>query len=68
MDRIPTFLSATPPELAEDAYLPYNKIRSVLDWIQAEHARLPKDQIVVIMDVDIVLVDDIRWPERRQRR
>lgn len=42
-------------------YVPYNKITSVMQWIMAKHAELPKDQIVVIIDVDVVLLEDISY-------
>lgn len=42
-------------------YCRYNKIVSVLEWIKAEHANLPPDQIVAIMDVDIVLLEGTSW-------
>ncbi len=62
MDKIPTFLCKPPRELlSQDAYVPYNKITSVMQWIQAKHAELPADQIVVIMDVDVVLLEDISY-------
>lgn len=62
MEKIPTFMCKPPRELmAKDNYVPYNKIASVLEWIQAKHATLPEDQIVVIMDVDVVLLEDISY-------
>jgi hypothetical protein len=62
MDKIPTFMCKPPHDLlAKDSYVPYNKITSVMQWIQAKHAELPADQIVVIMDVDVVLLEDISY-------
>lgn len=62
MDKIPTFVAPLPEEFEQgDHYLPYNKIVSVLRWIQAEHANLPADQIIAIMDVDIVLLEDLSY-------
>lgn len=61
MDKVPTFWSAEPEEFKTDRYVPYNKIVSVLKWIQQEHKNLPPDAIVVIMDVDIVLLEDISY-------
>ncbi len=61
MDKIPTFVAPLPVEFAHDRYLPYNKIVSVMKWIEAEHKNLPPDQIVAIMDVDIVLLEDLSY-------
>lgn len=62
MDKIPTFLAKPPHELlAQDHYVPYNKITAVMEWIVAKHASLPVDQIVVIIDVDVVLLEDISY-------
>jgi hypothetical protein len=32
-----------------------------MQWIMAKHAELPKDQIVVIIDVDVVLLEDVSY-------
>lgn len=32
-----------------------------MQWIVANHAKLPPDQIVVIIDVDVVLLEDISY-------
>jgi hypothetical protein len=62
VDKIPTFLCKPPTDLLKaDNYVPYNKITSVMQWITAKHASLPKDQIIVIMDVDVVLLEDISY-------
>ena len=61
MDKIPTFLCKPPEELRTDNYLPYNKIVSVLEWIEAKHTELSDDTIVVIIDVDVVLLEDISY-------
>lgn len=61
MGKVPSLVVDLPPEFKTDRYLPYNKIYSTLAWIQKEHANLPPDQIVVIMDVDIVLIEDLSY-------
>lgn len=62
MDKVPTFLAKPPLELfASDRYVPYNKITAIKQWIEATHATLPKDQIVVIIDVDVVLLEDVSY-------
>ncbi len=61
MDKIPTFVAPLPEEFKTDHYLPYNKIVSVKNWIEAEHKNLPPDQIIAIMDVDIVLLEDLSY-------
>ncbi len=61
MDKIPTFVAPLPEEFSTDHYLPYNKIVSVLKWIEAVHSSLPPDQIIAIMDVDIVLLEDLSY-------
>ena len=56
-------LVAEPPveDMKRDAYVPYNKITSILQWIRAKHDELPEDAIVCIIDVDVVLLEDIAY-------
>jgi hypothetical protein len=62
MGEVPTFVAKPPvDDLSRDAYVPYNKITSVLQWIQAKHDELPADAIVCIIDVDVVLLEDIAY-------
>jgi len=62
MDEIPTFVAEPPTEdMNRDSYVPYNKITSILQWINAKHDELPEDAIVVILDVDVVLLEDIAY-------
>jgi hypothetical protein len=41
--------------------VPYNKITSIMQWIEAKHDQLPADAIVCIIDVDVVLLEDISF-------